>query len=131
MVKNNATLIISTNKLEEQYTIDNNINFSTLNDIEELNDDNSVFLDELSDEDYEKLKNILQDKINVVKRAKEQSINLLNENGSSSIFTQNSSSNIVTRDSARAALEDKIKQMRRAYEREEVEFTLEALNGLA
>ncbi len=131
VVKNNATLIISTNKLEEQYTIDNNINFSTLNDIEELNDDNSVFLDELSDEDYEKLKNILQDKINVVKRAKEQSINLLNENGSSSIFTQNSSSNIVTRDSARAALEDKIKQMRRAYEREEVEFTLEALNGLS
>ena len=131
VVKNNATLIISTNKLEEQYTIDNNINFSTLNDIEDLNDDNSVFLDELSNEDYEKLKNILQDRINKVKRAKEQSINILNENGSSSIFTQKSSSNIVTRDSARAALEDKIRQMKQAYEREEVEFTIDALNGLS
>jgi len=131
-IKNNINVSVSAKgKPEEQYSISNTITFSIIPDIKGFTDDNSVRLDELSQEDYDKLMIILQDKINQVKKDKEKSLNIIVSNDSGSLFNGNAFiSNNISRDDAREKIISAVKDLMRKAESEERDFSLEDLNDL-
>ena len=100
-------------------------------DIKGFTDENSVHLDELSAEDYDKLMIILQDKINQVKRDKEKSLNIIVSNDSGSLFNGNAFiTNSLSKDDAREKVISGVKDLMRKAEEEERDFSLEDLNDL-
>ena len=137
-IKNNINISVSAKGMpEEQYSISNTILFvymqnnSIIPDIKGFTDENSVHLDELSAEDYDKLMIILQDKINQVKRDKEKSLNIIVSNDSGSLFNGNAFiTNSLSKDDAREKVISGVKDLMRKAEEEERDFSLEDLNDL-
>lgn len=131
-IKNNINISVSAKGMpEEQYSISNTITFSIIPDIKGFTDENSVHLDELSAEDYDKLMIILQDKINQVKRDKEKSLNIIVSNDSGSLFNGNAFiTNSLSKDDAREKVISGVKDLMRKAEEEERDFSLEDLNDL-
>ena len=131
-IKNNINILISAkDKPEEQYTIENTLSFLVSPSIEGFTDDNSVFLDELTQNDYDRLMLILQDKINQVKRKKAQSISIFTSSTDNNIFNKNEFiANNLSRDEARDMVISKLRRMISQAESEGREFTLSNINDL-
>lgn len=127
--KNDVVITLSTNEGETKIIIDNNINFTNVDDIEELTEENSIFLDTLSEEELNQtIENILNKTMEVVitKRANLSFIDT-NTNSSKTLDKMFSS---VTREQAKEALITKVSvMMRDAIDRDE-EFTIQNLKDL-
>lgn len=115
-----------------QMTIDNIIKFSKVSDIEDLTEDNSIFLDDLSEEERNNVIQDIKNRFEDLYNEKKSNLNLIDVNTKSSIIRQelDSVSSNVSRDEARQVLADKVIGMMQEAANNNQEFTLQNLVDL-
>lgn len=132
-IKNSAIITISTNENETKAVIDSKMKFSNKLEIEDLVDENCLFLETLSPEDYEIVMQDIKNKIDEVWAQKKEQFNFIDTNNRSSSVVQqniNNLSNNVTRDEARDALKNRITDMINEAQENNLEFTIQNLADL-
>lgn len=131
-LSNNFIITVSTKDGENTATIDNNIKFSDVPEIEELTDENCLFLDNLEPEERNNTIKVITDKVKSLYEDKKKNLNFIDTNTHGSVVEQNldNLSSNVTRDEAREALINRVSTMMgEAIERNE-EFTIQNLVDL-
>ena len=128
-LKNNVVISFSTSDEEQQITIDNDINFSVAPKVDELTDENCLFMETLSPEDRALTMQAIEDKINIVVEQKKENLNMIDTNSNNTIIQQNANETI-TKDNAREALSNKIAELRNNASANQEEFTIQNLADL-
>ncbi len=125
-------ITFSNDKLETKVIVDNNIEFGVSPEINDLNDNNCVFLDELSETERLTTLMNLYTKILEVYKNKMEEFNFLDTNVNSSGFTIETPNNepTITIDEARDALYNKVSIMMRDAIDNEQDFTIKDLTDL-
>ena len=127
-LKNSIILTISTNQGETKCIVDNLIKFSEVSNLEELNIENCLFLDELSEEERTTTIEDLKNKIINIYTSKKENLNFIDTNTYSTIVDTLTSN--VTREEAKNALITKISNMMRDAIDKNEEFTIQNLVDL-
>lgn len=131
-ITNNFILTVSTKENESKLVLDTNFKFSrTGEDIPDLVEDNCLFMEILSEEDYDITVQAIKDKIDYVWDEKKQHFDFIDTNTKSS--TKNNIDRVstnITIESAREALQNKIFTMMNEAAENEQEFTLQNLENL-
>lgn len=126
--KNDVVITFLTDEGETKFILGNNINFNVTPEIEELKEENCVFLDNLSPEELNQTKQDLTNKILELYSSKIEEFDFLDANIHASKIDEASLN--ITRNEAKQALIDKVSvMMREALDRNE-EFTLQNLVDL-
>ncbi len=112
-----------------QITIDNIIKFTNVSDIEDLTEENCVFLDNLSEEDANNTIEEIKYRFEEIYNEKKSNLNLIDVNTKSSIIRQelDTVSSNISKDEAREALADKVTGMMQEAIDNNQEFTLQNL----
>lgn len=131
-LNNDIVVIVSTNKSEDKIVIDNNIKFETTQNIEDLTDENCLFIENLSEEELNNKIQEISQKTETVLEEKKKNLNLIETNTHGSIVQQNldKASYNVTYDEARQALIDKVSTMMGEAQARNEEFTIQNLVDL-
>lgn len=130
----NSSLIVtvSTNESENKFVADTAFKFSRASEtIEDLTDENCLFLETLSPEDYDITIQAIKEKIDFVWGEKKEQFNFIDTNTKTP--KKNSIdriSNNITKEDARQALENRIAIMRDEAIQNEQEFVIQNLENL-
>ncbi len=126
----NNDIIIEFKTQEDEYniTLENKINF-TIPEIEDLNDDNCLFLENLSEEERNELIKSIMERIAYVYQEKLQNFNLIDSNTNSPVIQQNPVVEI-TKDKAKEVIIDKVSRMMGEAQNNNEEFTIKNLENL-
>lgn len=131
-VNNSLIITVSTKENESKLVADTTFKFSNSGDsIPDLTDENCLFLETLSPEDYSATMQAIKEKIDYVWNQKKEHFGFIDTNTKSSkksIIDRASSS--ITRDEARQALQDKISNMINEATENEQEITIQNLENL-
>ncbi len=131
-VSNSLIITVSTKENESKFVVDTNFKFARASkNIEDLNDENCLFLETLNQEDYNVTIQAIKDKIDMVWSEKKEHFDFIDTNtktSKKSIIDR--VSNNVTREDARQALENKISSMINEAQENEQEFTIQNLENL-
>lgn len=131
-VNNSLIITVSTKENESKLVADTTFKFSnSVDSIQDLTDENCLFLESLSPEDYSATVQAIKEKIDYVWDQKKEHFGFIDTNTKSSkknIIDRASSS--ITRDEARQALQDKISSMINEATENEQEFTIHNLENL-
>lgn len=130
--ENDFVITISTNEGENKVVIDNSINFGVSPEIEDLTEENCLFLETLSEEELNQTIQSIKDKIIEVYNDKKENLNFLDTNIHSSTIKQNLDvvSSNITIDEAREALITKVSTMMQEAIDKNEEFTIQNLADL-
>ena len=132
-IKNDIVIGINTDTSKYQAVIENSINFGSAPEIEDLTDENCLFVENLSEEERTQTFQAIMQKIGEVYAQKLQDMNLINTNtGTSFSTTQNTEnvSNKVSKEDAKSVLIDKVAKMMGEAQNNGEEFTIKNLEGL-
>lgn len=132
-LKVDSVLTISTDQGETKTMLDGNIQFKKIDSLEEtITQENTLFLDDLSKEEYDITVKAIQDKILQVYNEKKEKFNFIDTNISDSIIQQNLDNSSISeeRENVKKILENKIQEMKNEAEANQVEFTIQNLNDL-
>lgn len=129
-LSNSSVVTVSTKENETRVVCDTTFKFSKPGDIPYLVDDNCLFLETLSPEDYEITMQAIEDKIDLVWAEKKERFNLIDTNTRVLSGSKNNASSSVKREEAKQVLTDKISEMINEAQANETEFTLANLQDL-
>ena len=85
---NTAKFAYSNSEGELKISTDNKLSFDADVEIEDLNDDNCLFLNKLSDEELESVKSQIKDRISEVWNEKNRNLNIIDMNNANSVVQQ-------------------------------------------
>lgn len=132
-IKNDIVVGIKSNDGEGQIIVENNINFELTSEIEDLNNDNCAFLDDLSEEDRTSLISAITQRIMEVYTEKQNSLKVIDSNTGTSFVEQNNLNNMssnVTKEEAKNALFNRVSVMMGEAQSNNEEFTIKNLENL-
>lgn len=132
LVKNNLVITHSTSEGETIATFDNKVRFSIDPMVDSLNQENSIFLDEMDEEQRRLFVDDIKIKLDNIKEIKKSNLSFIDTNTNSStinssIFDQVTS---LTRDDARNLIVQKVSQMMTDAVNNNQEFTIQNLQNL-
>ena len=132
LVKNNLVLTHSTSEGETIATFDNKVRFSVDPMVDSLNQENSIFLDEMDEEQRKITVDDIKLKLENIKETKKDNLSFIDTNTNSSIINSNIFDQVtsLTRDDARNLIVQKVSQMMTDAVNNEQEFTIQNLQGL-
>lgn len=132
LVKNNLVLTHSTSEGETIATFDNKVRFSVDPMVDSLNQENSIFLDEMDEEQRKTTVDDIKLKLENIKETKKDNLSFIDTNTNSSIINSNIFDQVtsLTRDDARNLIVQKVSQMMTDAVNNEQEFTIQNLQGL-
>lgn len=132
LVKNNLVLTHSTSEGETIATFDNKVRFSVDPMVDSLNQENSIFLDEMDEEQRKITVDDIKQKLENIKETKKENLSFIDTNTNSSIINSNIFDQVtsLTRDDARNLIIQKVSQMMTDAVNNEQEFTIQNLQGL-
>ncbi len=129
-VNNSLIVTVATNENESKVVADTTFKFlNSGENIQDLTDENCLFLETLSPEDYEATMKAIEEKIDYVWGEKKEHFGFIDTNTSKRSIIDRALSNI-TRDEARQALENKISSMIGEAGENGQEFTIQNLENL-
>ena len=125
-------MIFTTENGETTITSESNIKFKNIEDIENINQENTLFLEDLSPEDYDITVQAIKDKISQVYNEKKEKFNFLDANIGNSVIEQNleESSSEDNKNIVKEALQKRIDELRNEAIANGVEFNLQSLENL-
>ena len=131
-MKNNLVLTHSTSEGETIATFDNKVRFSVDPMVDSLNQENSIFLDEMDEEQRKITVDDIKLKLENIKETKKENLSFIDTNTNSSIINSNIFDQVtsLTRDDARNLIVQKVSQMMTDAVNNEQEFTIQNLQGL-
>lgn len=132
-ISNSLILTISTKENESKFYADTTFKFSSSGDnIPDLTDENCLFLETLTPEDYDATIQAVKEKIDLVWGEKKEHFGFIDTNTtkSSKRTIIDTSPSSITREEARLALENKISSMINEARENEQEFTIQNLGNL-
>jgi hypothetical protein len=132
LVKNNLVLTHSTSEGETIATFDNKVRFSVDPMVDSLNQENSIFLDEMDEEQRKITVDDIKLKLENIKETKKENLSFIDTNTNSSIINSNIFDQVtsLTRDDARNLIVQKVSQMMTDAVNNEQEFTIQNLQNL-
>lgn len=125
-------MIFTTENGETTITSESNIKFKNIEDIENINQENTLFLEDLSQEDYDITVQAIKDKISQVYNEKKEKFNFLDANIGNSVIEQNleESSSEDNKNIVKEALQKRIDELRNEAIANGIEFNLQSLENL-
>lgn len=125
-------MIFTTENGETTITSESNIKFKNIEDIENINQENTLFLEDLSKEEYDITVQAIKDKISQVYNEKKEKFNFLDANIGNSVIEQNleESSSEDNKNIVKEALQKRIDELRNEAIANGVEFNLQSLENL-
>ena len=125
-------MIFTTENGETTITSESNIKFKNIEDIENINQENTLFLEDLSQEDYDITVQAIKDKISQVYNEKKEKFNFLDANIGNSVIEQNleESSSEDNKNIVKEALQKRIDELRNEAIANGIEFKLQSLENL-
>lgn len=130
-IDNDVVIEFKTDKNAIKLLLDNSIKFGTSSEIEDLNSENCVFLDELSEDERATTLQAIIEKVIQVYQDKKENLNFIDTNTNSSIQQNlNTASTNVTKEEAKNALIEKFRELYQNAQNEGNEFTLHNLENL-
>lgn len=125
-------MIFTTENGETTITSESNIKFKNIEDIENINQENTLFLEDLSQEDYDITVQAIKDKISQVYNEKKEKFNFLDANIGNSVIEQNLEENSSenNKNIVKEALQKRIDELRNEAIANGVEFNLQSLENL-
>ena len=125
-------MIFTTENGETTITSESNIKFKNIEDIENINQENTLFLEDLSQEEYDITVQAIKDKISQVYNEKKEKFNFLDANIGNSVIEQNleESSSEDNKNIVKEALQKRIDELRNEAIANGVEFNLQSLENL-
>lgn len=125
-------MIFTTENGETTITSESNIKFKNIEDIENINQENTLFLEDLSQEEYDVTVQAIKDKISQVYNEKKEKFNFLDANIGNSVIEQNleESSSEDNKNIVKEALQKRIDELRNEAIANGVEFNLHSLENL-
>ena len=131
-LKTDNIITFTTEDGETIITTEENIKFKNIEDVENINQENTVFLEDMSQEEYDITVQAIKDKIIQVYNEKKDKFNFLDTNIGNAVIEQNLEKNSNEQDKIviKEALQTKIDELRSEAEANEVEFNLQSLENL-
>ncbi len=130
-IKNQSIITFTTQEGQLIATLNYNANFeNSTTAIDDLTDENCLFLDTLSDEDYQNITAQIMDRITTVIDEKKVVLNLIDQNNNTSIIGQGNTNNTQAKDDARQKIIDVVTGMMADVQNRGEVFTLNNLVGL-
>ena len=125
-------MIFTTENGETTITSESNIKFKNIEDIENINQENTLFLEDLSQEEYDITVQAIKDKISQVYNEKKEKFNFLDANIGNSVIEQNleESSSEDNKNIVKEALQKRIDELRNEAIANGIEFNLQSLENL-
>ena len=125
-------MIFTTENGETTITSESNIKFKNIEDIENINQENTLFLEDLTQEDYDITVQAIKDKISQVYNEKKEKFNFLDANIGNSVIEQNleESSSEDNKNIVKEALQKRIDELRNEAIANGIEFNLQSLENL-
>lgn len=125
-------MIFTTENGETTITSESNIKFKNIEDIDNINQENTLFLEDLSQEDYDITVQAIKDKISQVYNEKKEKFNFLDANIGNSVIEQNleESSSEDNKNIVKEALQKRIDELRNEAIANGIEFNLQSLENL-
>lgn len=132
-IDNDVVMIFRTDEDETKVIIENKINFELSSNIDDLNSDNCVFLDDLSEEERTQLLMAIMERVMAVYQEKREELKIIDSNAGTSVIQQNNLDNIsstVTKEEAKNALFNRVSIMMGEAQNNNEEFTIQNLENL-
>lgn len=130
-IKNQAIITFTTQEGQLIATLNYNANFEKATTaIEDLTNENCLFLDKLNTEEFNNITKQITDRIETVINEKKVVLNLIDQNNNTSIIEQGNTNNTVAKDDARQKLIDVVTGMMAEVQNRGEVFTLNNLVGL-
>lgn len=126
-LKNDVVLTISTSEGETKIVIDNKIKFKNIEDIEDLTEENCIYIDKLSEEELQSELEDLKNKIQNLYNSKKESFNFINTNTGVNLDKVSST---VSKEEAQNALITRVSNMMQDAIDNSQEFTIKNLENL-
>lgn len=131
--ENDIIIGANTDESKGQIIIDNKIDFGTTPEIDDLTDENCLFLDTLSEEERAQTLEEIFLKIMTVSAEKQEDLNLIDSNSGTSFIESNKQQNPAldaNKEEAKKALIDRVSKMMGQAQNNGEEFTIKDLDGL-
>lgn len=131
-IKNDIVFTFGTDTNEYKLLLDNTINFNVTPEIEDLTDENCLFVENLSEEEFSSTMQAIQERIGVVYQEKMNSLNVIDTNTNSPIVESNTQTEVpeVTREEAKEALIQRVSNLMGEAQNKGEEFTIQNLANL-
>lgn len=131
-ITNDIVFTFGTDTNEYKLLLDNTINFNVTPEIEDLTDQNCLFVENLSEEEFNSTMQAIQERIGVVYQEKMNNLNVIDTNTNSPIVEPNIQTETpgVTREEAKEALIQRVSNMMGEAQNNGEEFTLQNLVNL-
>ena len=131
-IKNDIVFTFGTDTNEYKLLLDNTINFNVTPEIEDLTDENCLFVENLSEEEFSSTMQAIQERIGVVYQEKMNSLNVIDTNTNSPIVESNTQTEVpeVTREEAKEALIQRVSNLMGEAQNNGEEFTIQNLANL-
>ena len=131
-IKNDIVFTFGTDINEYKLLLDNTINFNVTPEIEDLTDENCLFVENLSEEEFSSTMQAIQERIGVVYQEKMNNLNVIDTNTNSPIVESNTQTEVpeVTREEAKEALIQRVSNLMGEAQNNGEEFTIQNLANL-
>lgn len=131
-ITNDIVFTFGTDTNEYKLLLDNTINFNVTPEIEDLTDENCLFVENLSEEEFSSTMQAIQERIGVVYQEKMNSLNVIDTNTNSPIVESNTQTEVpeVTREEAKEALIQRVSNLMGEAQNNGEEFTIQNLANL-
>lgn len=131
-IKNDIVFTFGTDTNEYKLLLDNTINFNVTPEIEDLTDENCLFVENLSEEEFSSTMQAIQERIGVVYQEKMNNLNVIDTNTNSPIVESNTQTEVpeVTREEAKEALIQRVSNLMGEAQNNGEEFTIQNLANL-
>lgn len=131
-IKNDIVFTFGTDTNEYKLLLDNTINFNVTPEIEDLTDENCLFVENLSEEEFNSTMQAIQERIRVVYQEKMNNLNVIDTNTNSPIVESNTQTEVpeVTREEAKEALIQRVSNLMGEAQNNGEEFTIQNLANL-
>lgn len=131
-ITNDIVFTFGTDTNEYKLLLDNTINFNVTPEIEDLTDENCLFVENLSEEEFNSTMQAIQERIGVVYQEKMNNLNVIDTNTNSPIVESNTQTEVpeVTREEAKEALIQRVSNLMGEAQNNGEEFTIQNLADL-
>ena len=131
-ITNDIVFTFGTDTNEYKLLLDNTINFNVTPEIEDLTDENCLFVENLSEEEFNSTMQAIQERIGVVYQEKMNNLNVIDTNTNSPIVESNTQTEVpeVTREEAKEALIQRVSNLMGEAQNNGEEFTIQNLANL-
>lgn len=131
-ITNDIVFTFGTDTNEYKLLLDNTVNFNVTPEIEDLTDENCLFVENLSEEEFNSTMQAIQERIGVVYQEKMNNLNVIDTNTNSPIVESNTQTEVpeVTREEAKEALIQRVSNLMGEAQNNGEEFTIQNLSDL-